>query len=394
MDITSQKTKLNTKEDKLMIIMDLKIDNIMLFKDFHINMSYPKKIVDSSIEDEFLTKRKNFRYKKVNILMGANATGKTSLGKVMMHTFNLISRGKTTAILDSVCHKDRSATIQMDFVDYYDRLNRINIEVIPAVKDDAEAELMICIRSVDIGVKDNYESCAKKMDLIPIVMTGDIETERAKVLPLGWMFGYSDDASNGRVSCQENDSYPLILDYTLRALDPSIKSVEKLSEVKNAYVVRMQNQDVIIQDGEVIKDNILSSGTKEGIRVAGMLSGICEGGYHFYYCDELFSYVHSDVEKAFLSVMISQLKGEQQLFFTTHNSDILDMQLPKHTFTFLKKDMYSKTPLKCVEASKYLKRNTDSLRHAVENDLFSIAPNVELIYEIENIKYVGEDSGE
>ena len=73
-----------------MILMDLKIDNIMLFKHFHMNMSYPKKIVDSSIEEEFLVNRKNFRYKKVNILMGANATGKTSLGKVMMHTFNLI----------------------------------------------------------------------------------------------------------------------------------------------------------------------------------------------------------------------------------------------------------------------------------------------------------------
>ena len=191
--------------------------------------------------------------------------------------------------------------------------------------------------------------------------------------------------NNERIRCHENDSYPKILDYTLRALDPSIKSVEKLKEVKNSYVVRMQNQDLIIQDGEVIKDNILSSGTKEGIRVAGVLSGICEGRYHFYYCDELFSYVHSDVEKAFLSVMISKLKGDQQLFFTTHNTDVLDMQLPKHTFCFLKKDIYAEEPIKCVEASKFLKRNTDSLRHAVENDLFSTAPNLDLIYEIENI---------
>lgn len=385
MDITSQKTKLNTKEGKNMIIMDLKIDNIMLFRNFHMNMSYPKKIVDSSIEEEFLVNRKNFRYKKVNVLMGANATGKTSLGKVMMHTFNLISRGKTTAILDSVSVKTEVATIQMDFVDYFERLHRINVEVLPATKEDEEAQLFVCIRSVDIGVKDNYETCAKKLDLIPIVLTSDIEEERSKVVPLGWMFGYSDDSNNGRVSCQENDSYAVILDYTLRALDPSIKSVEKLNEVKNAYVVRMQNQDLIIQDGEVIKGNILSSGTKEGIRIAGVLSGICEGGYHFYYCDELFSYVHSDVEKAFLSVMISKLKGDQQLFFTTHNTDVLDMQLPKHTFSFLKKDMYDETPIKCVDASKFLKRNTDSLRHAVENDLFSIAPNVELIYEIQNI---------
>ena len=386
MDITSQKTKLNTKEGKNMIIMDLKIDNIMLFKHFHMNMSYPKKIVDSSIEEEFLVNRKNFRYKKVNILMGANATGKTSLGKVMMHTFNLISRGKTSAILDAVSVKNNVATIQMDFVDFFERLHRINLEVLPATKEDEEPQLFVCIRSVDIGVKDNYETCAKKIESIPMIMTTDVEEERAKVVPFGWMFGYSDDSNNGRVSCQENDSYATILNYTLRALDPSIKSVEKINEVKNAYVVRMQNQDVIIQDGEVIKDNILSSGTKEGIRVAGVLSGICEGGYHFYYCDELFSYVHSDVEKAFLSVMISSLKENDQLFFTTHNTDVLDLRLPKHAFTFLKKDIYDEeTPIKCVSASEFLKRNTDSLRNAVENDLFSVAPNLELIYEIEDI---------
>lgn len=394
MNISSQKTKLNTKEDKRMIIMDLKIDNFMLFRNFHMNMSYPKKIVDSSIEGEFLAKRQNFRYKKVNILMGANATGKTSLGKIIMHVFNLIARGKTAEILDSVANKNDVARITMDFVDYFERLNRIDIEVQPPKGDNKEPQLLVCVRSVGIGIKDNYETCAQKIDLIPVILSSEVDKELGKVVPLGWMFGYSDDENNGRVRCEENETYPAILDYTLRALDPSIKSVEKLSEVKNSYVVRMQNQDLIIQDGEVIKENILSSGTKEGIRVAGVLSGICEECYHFYYCDELFSYVHSDVEKAFLSVMISKLKGDQQLFFTTHNTDVLDMQLPKHTFSFLKKDMHADMPIKCVNASKYLKRNTDSLRHAVENDLFSIAPNLELIYEIENIKYIGEDSGE
>ena len=32
------------KGGRAMIIMDIKVDNIYAFKDFHINMSYPKKI--------------------------------------------------------------------------------------------------------------------------------------------------------------------------------------------------------------------------------------------------------------------------------------------------------------------------------------------------------------
>ena len=44
MKITSQNTKIYTKEGKVMIIMDLKINNFFAFKNFHINMSYPKKL--------------------------------------------------------------------------------------------------------------------------------------------------------------------------------------------------------------------------------------------------------------------------------------------------------------------------------------------------------------
>lgn len=47
-----------------MIVMDLKIDNFFAFNNFQINMSYPKKIVDSLINPEHLQDRTNFRYKK------------------------------------------------------------------------------------------------------------------------------------------------------------------------------------------------------------------------------------------------------------------------------------------------------------------------------------------
>ena len=57
------------KGERAMIIMDIKVDNFYAFKNFHMNMSYPKKIVDSTIEEEFLEERPNFRYKKVNIIM-------------------------------------------------------------------------------------------------------------------------------------------------------------------------------------------------------------------------------------------------------------------------------------------------------------------------------------
>ena len=77
------------------------------------------------------------------------------------------------------------------------------------------------------------------------------------------------------------------------------------------------------------------------------------------------------------------LAKNKQLFLTTHNTDILDMALPKHTFTFLKKDVNDiMQSVSCVYASDFLKRNTDSLRNAVVNDLFSVAPSAERVLEI------------
>ena len=38
----------------------------------------------------------------------------------------------------------------------------------------------------------------------------------------------------------------------------------------------------------------------------------------------------------------------------------------------------------CV-CSDYLKRNTDSIRRAIDNDLFATSPNLEYVYEIAEI---------
>ena len=36
-----------------MVIMNLRLDNFLVFNDFELCMSYPKKIVRSTIEDEY-----------------------------------------------------------------------------------------------------------------------------------------------------------------------------------------------------------------------------------------------------------------------------------------------------------------------------------------------------
>ena len=106
-----------------MIVLNLTLDRIYGFNDFNINFTYPKKIVNSIIEAEHLAGRERFRYKKAVILMGANATGKTSLGKALLRIFGYISSGNSSLLYDMV--SGEHGTFCIDFVNGDYRLQRI-----------------------------------------------------------------------------------------------------------------------------------------------------------------------------------------------------------------------------------------------------------------------------
>lgn len=373
-----------------MIIMNIEMDNFMSFNNFAMNLSYPKKIVNSSIENEFLTGFTNFRYKKVNILMGANATGKTSFGKMLMNIFHFMDKKQYADIVGLISDKTKEAAFCIDFVANMKYLFRVNTVISPPEEGQKltgeNIDVSVCF--VEIQKKDSYESCLKRLLETKQEKCDNYIKELEKVTGLSWTFAYPEDDSAVELFRAPKDSgtFIRILGVILRALDPSIVAVDRLSEVEGAYAIRTKNNVAIIQDGQVPDIGWLSSGTKSGIAIAVMIAHMIEKKCEFFYCDEKFSFIHSDIEKALLSVMIELLDDDTQLFFTTHNTDILDMQLPKHSYTFMKKEVYGEdSKIECINAGEILKRSTDSLKSAVENDLFSSAPATDLIYDILDI---------
>ena len=98
-----------------MIIMDVKLNNIYGFDDFEINFTYPRKLSVSVIGSEALEGRERFRYKKAVLLMGTNATGKTSLGKALLKIFSSIKEANE-AILRDLDSGEHPSEFQVDFV--------------------------------------------------------------------------------------------------------------------------------------------------------------------------------------------------------------------------------------------------------------------------------------
>jgi AAA15 family ATPase/GTPase len=123
-----------------MVILDVRMDNLYALKNFHMNLTYPKKIVGSSIEEEHLEDRPNFRYKKVNVIMGANASGKTTFGRALMKIFNFIDKKNYSFITDIVGDRKSEASFVLDMASKHNIFYRISCRISPCENEKYSAD--------------------------------------------------------------------------------------------------------------------------------------------------------------------------------------------------------------------------------------------------------------
>ena len=368
-----------------MIVMNIELDNFLSFRDFKMSFSYPKRTANSYVEGEYLRDIPNFRYKKVVVLMGANASGKTSLGQMLNRIFSFMMKKNTDRLLLSVCDRRKEASFVLDFIPDRTELYRLETMIKP-LADYEEPEILSRLRKVKIAKNDNYERAIARLNSVKGEFAESLAVIRG-IPRFDYFFSYPIDVIPSTVPEDDSVIYRAVLENVLRVLDASIERVETVKEAKNSYNIHMLNgQNILIQGGQTVDTHLLSSGTKAGIAIANILSALKEGRYGFYYCDERFSYIQSDIEKIILSLMIDFLGDNEQLMFTTHNTDVLDISLPNHSYMFLKKMIVDdRAEIVSIDAGKYLKRSRCSIRYAVENDLFSVLPDTDLIYQIRSI---------
>lgn len=360
-----------------MIVLDVKLNNILGFSNFSINFSYPKKIVNSLIENEHLIGRPNFRYKKVVLLMGANATGKTSFGKALSKIFKYINSGNITLLFDIV-GPNEIGEFTIDFVNDGYVLHRLFATI-----DNKNENIDLQYGQVTIAEKDSYEKCTEKfVDLKPL--NTDAKTLKKIFGELNYRFAYPEIESTLNISDLKQKTLLKTLKAVIGTLDPTLTDVSISQDLRDSFIIRRRGVEIIIQDGKLLNREVLSSGTVEGIDIAIFLAAIMSKTNSFYYCDEHFSYIQTDIEKRIFGIMVEYLKENEQLIFTTHNTDMLDLNLPKHSFAFLRKKVVNGEPQQSViYASELLKRNTDSVRCAIENDIFESIPNDSLLDSLE-----------
>ena len=366
-----------------MILMDVKLNNIYGFTDFHMNFSYPKKIVNSVIENEWLSGHPNFRFKKAVILMGANAAGKTTLGKALLNLFRFINQ-LDIAELSKMSLAGREGMFSVDFVNKGNILHRI-IGCITSDDSNSHMKMRLGYSYTSIGKKDSYETCAERLcqETQEVVNFDVLNKVRDAIGKIHYVFSCPDIKPSFEISNIDQNLALKVLRAVIGTLDPTLHDISISKDLKNSFIIRRGNEEIIIQDGKLLNRDALSSGTAEGIDISFFISLLFAGKNSFYYCDEHFSYIQSDIEKRIFGLMLEHLGENEQLIFTTHNSDMLDLNMPKHSFAFLRKQAQPPHETSVIYASDILKRNTDSVHCALENDMFNSIPDDILLNELE-----------
>lgn len=400
-----------------MIFTRIKLKNISCFKETELDLSYPRKIKDSPIEYEFLEEADNFRFKRVCILMGANASGKTAFGKILCSIVNLLDHSNNVTTFweyyssmdDSYIEVEFTTPQEMMFYTFILHLPNKN-DLIPEL--EIKAQCRFSLIGVPINKNDSVENCRQKIKKAPEISNkrnliinnmSIVDNEESEALSLKlwrklstinflltWNFSFSDHSEQNKVENHsvfhedKLDIYKKILQNTLKTFDPSIDRLDHSTnsdgEVTTLSVFFKNNgQALINKKGEVIDNKkLFSMGTFQGIEIANFLFSLknLEDDSSTLYLDEKMAYSHSAIEQAIVKTVIKKLNRYSQFFYTTHNLDVLDMNLPMHSYLFLSKK--NNAP-EFIWGNSISNKNDRGLRGFVLNDCFKTLPNTSLL---------------
>jgi len=384
-----------------MIITYVEFDNIYSFKKSSLDLTFDRTLKDSSIEGEYIESRPNFKFKKVCIISGANACGKTSFGRALCSVQNFLqNKSLPDQLLKSIKNKEKYASFIIEFATLHDlKLHRVYVSfnskklvslTYVNTKIGTTASGFITRRKL-LNIFDNkaaprmskYLSFNTLKDKDLMVITATHEFSKYDFMDSGWLYLVSENHFSSKPISLTT---PELMRSILKTFDPNIKDVTSITSSNNlddkvqfdGYNIKFDNGDSVLvdKDGNTSNKKRLSRGTFEAISITELIARVLnDTGENVYYLDEGMAHSHTEIEQSVLNLLIEKLSRYSQLFYTTHNYDILDLNLPVHSFVFFKKDKY--TSIILPEHS--FKKNDRTLLNFVKNDVFNTLPDVDSI---------------
>ena len=201
----------------------------------------------------------------------------------------------------------------------------------------------------------------------------------------GFWFMFSEPISN---TTAYNSSVDVeFLDKLLPKIDNSVKNVKRLqvegeSTPTNSYQIQFNNgENLIVLNGDLKSCGYrLSHGTFETIDFVFSLSALMTGAASIFYIDERLSHMHPELETYLARQAFYQKAKDAQLFFTTHDTELFDLNAPVTSYILFKRNSEGFNESVCV--SDKLTRNDRNLRNYYENDYFDTIPDYSILDEL------------
>ncbi|AIL32396.1 AAA family ATPase [Basilea psittacipulmonis] len=400
-----------------MLITKFFADNLYSFDNAELDLTIQREPKRSIIDAEYLEERPKFRFKRVCILSGANATGKTNLGRLMHSVQHFVVSHEiepmATYLKKIVSDASKKASVQLEYVTPIDnKLHLLEIILLPEntskallikyrailIPKNATAQAsrkkLLSIDSTDVSSKQNkiyIEANPQQDDITYLSKVIEIWNQNKSDTALfGWRYYLSHTINKQEI--QKSDIKINVLQNILTTFDSSIEEVTEIftkqgkDKEPTGFLIKFSNSHQVILDiaGEMTNGSMerLSKGTYEAIHVANFVSRVFSDRDYIqsknntisltYYLDESMAFSHTELEIAVVNLIVQKLPRFAQFFYTTHNHDILEMAYPTHTYAFLAKKRDGKTHF--IQPEHLFKRNDRQLINYVKNNVFHTLP--------------------
>lgn len=382
-----------------MIILRVACDNFYMFKNFEVDFTYERKSNHYLSENDRLFADSKIKVRKNLIVMGSNASGKTTFGKLLCMIFNFIY-GKdlgdgSFSIPSARYDKSKDSSFEIEFV-----------------IDDTAYLLKACFRNDSLYTEEIFrqkiyksysiqtlrKKLAESKPIKPYDVVKDLFDIGCKSYAfaslkefvnlrkkIGFWFSFSELPLNSSTYLGETNVK--LLNDVLPKIDNSVISVKRLtvegedgeSAKTKSYQITFKNNEVLtVPDGDLRRcGDRLSHGTFEAIDFLSAFDELGKKKSNFFYIDERLSHMHSELEAYLIYQAFSQKSFDSQIFFTTHNAELLDLNAPITSFLFFRRSEEGFNEV--IYPSEVIRKNIRSLRMHYENDYFGILPDYSVL---------------
>ena len=383
-----------------MVILRVACDNLYMFKNFELDLAYERKVNHPLATNDVLFEGSRIRARKNIIIMGANASGKTTFGKLICAILNFI-RGTNLdneefSLSRIQYDKTKDASFEIEFVvkdtAYLLKASFRNLnlykEKVYVQKIHKSYNIKKLREKLNSGKPETFDADEKDMNLgfksfIFSVSKSNKFKDLNKNFGFLFMFSEPEPSWNYKVFNQEVDVE--FLDKLLPKIDNSVKDVKRLQvegegKATNSYQISFKNgENLTVVNGDLkYCGNRLSHGTFETIDFLSCLNAL--KGNNLFYIDERLSHMHPELETYLARQAFFQKSQNAQLFFTTHDKEFLELNAPNTAYILFKRNRDGFNSVVCV--SDKLNKNDRNLRNYYENDYFGTLPDYSVLDEL------------